>query len=128
MTPILNLLKNEEDQGLIRRNSFPRALILTPTRELVSQVLKVVKSLSHHVKLRSVGLVGGTKKKDERDKLASGVDVVVSTPGRFMMHKENGTSTHPTFFISHHLESQNNIFFLLLPQRRCIWGMSGSWS
>lgn len=86
--PILNQIKNEEqNEGLIRRKSFPRVLVLLPTRELVQQVLGVVKFWSHFVKIRAVGLLGGTKKGLEEDKLDSEVDVVISTPARFLAHR-----------------------------------------
>jgi len=43
--------------------------------------------MAHHVKIKSVGLLGGTNKKDERETMAANVDVLVSTPGRFMTHR-----------------------------------------
>ena len=65
----------------------PRLLILAPTRELVVQILSVVKQLCHGIKLRSVGLYGGMDYGTQRKKLQNQhVDVVVATPGRLLQH------------------------------------------
>jgi superfamily II DNA/RNA helicase len=49
----------------------------------------VVKSLSAHVKLRSAGITSGVKLKIQKESLASPVDIIVSTPGRFLQHFEH---------------------------------------
>jgi superfamily II DNA/RNA helicase len=53
----------------------------------------VVKSLSGHVKLRSAGITSGVKLKIQKESLASPVDILVSTPGRFLQHFEAGTTS-----------------------------------
>ncbi|KAL8824364.1 MAG: hypothetical protein Q9191_005102 [Dirinaria sp. TL-2023a] len=60
----------------------PRAIILVPTSELVTQVGTVVKSLSHKVKFRSALLSSAYTGRVIRNRLftPTGVDVVVSTP------------------------------------------------
>jgi superfamily II DNA/RNA helicase len=60
----------------------PRALIVTPTRELALQVEKVLVSLK--TGLRSTVLYGGVGYATQRLALKSGVDVVVGTPGRIL--------------------------------------------
>jgi ATP-dependent RNA helicase DeaD len=60
----------------------PRALIVTPTRELALQVEKVLASLRTH--LRSTVLYGGVGYATQRLALKGGVDVVVGTPGRIL--------------------------------------------
>lgn len=60
----------------------PRALVVTPTRELALQVEKVLVSLK--TGLRSVVLYGGVGYATQRLALKSGVDVVVGTPGRIL--------------------------------------------
>jgi len=68
---------------LIQPNgSGPRALVVTPTRELALQVEKVLVSLRS--RLRSTVLYGGVGYATQRLALKRGVDVVVGTPGRIL--------------------------------------------
>ena len=60
----------------------PRILILVPTRELVSQVVETMKSLTQYLSCRIVGVYGGTNINTQKIKLQDGADVVVATPGR----------------------------------------------
>jgi len=60
----------------------PRALIVTPTRELALQVEKVLVSM--RTQLRSTVLYGGVGYATQRLALKRGVDVVVGTPGRIL--------------------------------------------
>ncbi|HLZ95635.1 MAG TPA: DEAD/DEAH box helicase [Candidatus Dormibacteraeota bacterium] len=60
----------------------PRALVVTPTRELAVQVEKVLVSL--RTGLRSTVLYGGVGYATQRLALRAGVDVVVGTPGRIL--------------------------------------------
>jgi superfamily II DNA/RNA helicase len=69
-------------EQLPRRGAGPRALIVTPTRELALQVEKVLRSLA--TDLRSAVLYGGVGYATQRLALKSGVDVVVGTPGRIL--------------------------------------------
>ena len=69
-------------ERLQRGASWPRALVVTPTRELALQVEKVMRSL--HTDLRSAVLYGGVGYATQRLALRRGVDVVVGTPGRIM--------------------------------------------
>lgn len=60
----------------------PRAVILLPTAELVSQVGAVVKALSHTVKYRTAVISAAVSPTVIRNRLFSsgGVDIVISTP------------------------------------------------
>ncbi|MCJ1465643.1 RNA helicase [Pseudocyphellaria aurata] len=60
----------------------PRAIILVPTAELVAQVGKLAKSLSHTVKFRSALISAAYTGRVIRNRLfaTTGVDVVISTP------------------------------------------------
>ncbi|KAG8531485.1 RNA helicase [Bacidia gigantensis] len=60
----------------------PRAIILLPTSELVTQVGNVVKLLSHKIKFRSALISSAYTPKVIRNRLfsQSGIDVLVSTP------------------------------------------------
>ena len=60
----------------------PRAVILVPTSELVTQVGSVVKALSHKVKFRAALISSAYTGRVIRNRLfaPSGIDVVISTP------------------------------------------------
>jgi ATP-dependent RNA helicase RhlE len=73
------LMKVKYAQG-----NHPRALILAPTRELVMQIEEVVKGLGKYTDLRIVSLYGGIGPKTQIEHIEAGVDILISTPGRFM--------------------------------------------
>lgn len=60
----------------------PRAIILVPTSELVTQVGTLVKTLSHTIKFRSAMISSAYTGKVIRNRLfaPSGIDVLISTP------------------------------------------------
>lgn len=60
-----------------------RALILAPTKELVLQIESVCQQLATYTDLRIVVLYGGIGPKTQIENLSQGVDIIVSTPGRF---------------------------------------------
>jgi len=60
----------------------PRILILVPTRELVTQVVETLESLTEHITCRIVGVYGGTNMNTQKIWMQDGADVVVATPGR----------------------------------------------
>ena len=73
------LMKVKYAQG-----KHPRALILAPTRELVMQIEEVARQLGRYTDLRIVSLYGGLGPKTQIELIESGVDILISTPGRFM--------------------------------------------
>ena len=62
--------------------SNPRILILVPTRELVSQVVGTLQSLTEYITCRIIGVYGGTNMNTQKIMLQDGADIVVATPGR----------------------------------------------
>ena len=79
--PIVEILSRErEDRG--RR--APRALVLTPTRELALQVGESVKAYARRVSLRCTVVYGGVRIEPQIDRLKRGVDILVATPGRLL--------------------------------------------
>jgi ATP-dependent RNA helicase DDX54/DBP10 len=61
-----------------------RALILSPSRELAIQTLKVVKEFSRGTDLKCVLLVGGDSLEEQFGYMAANPDIVIATPGRFL--------------------------------------------
>ena len=61
-----------------------RALVLSPSRELALQTLKVVKEFGRGTDLRCVLLVGGDSLEEQFGSIESNPDVIVATPGRFL--------------------------------------------
>lgn len=66
------------------------ALILAPTRELVSQIAENIRNYSRFMRVSVVVVVGGVKPGAQVRALASGADIVVATPGRLLDHLTNG--------------------------------------
>jgi ATP-dependent RNA helicase DDX54/DBP10 len=61
-----------------------RALILSPSRELALQTLKVVKEFARGTDLKCVLLVGGDSLEEQFGFMAGNPDIVIATPGRFL--------------------------------------------
>jgi ATP-dependent RNA helicase RhlE len=62
----------------------PRALVLTPTRELAAQVADVADALLAPLGLDAARLTGGEPVRIQAKALAAGCDVIVATPGRLL--------------------------------------------
>ena len=63
-----------------------RVLVLSPTRELASQIAESFKTYGRHLNLKVVTIFGGVGMKPQINALAGGVDVIVATPGRLLDH------------------------------------------
>jgi ATP-dependent RNA helicase RhlE len=66
----------------------PRALILTPTRELAAQVQDSVRTYGRHLGAKSITVFGGVGMTPQIDALRRGVEIVVATPGRLLDHMQ----------------------------------------
>lgn len=62
----------------------PRALILVPTKELAVQIHSHASKLARFTDLRLAALYGGVGPKTQIEELKKGIDILISTPGRFM--------------------------------------------
>ncbi|KAI4763745.1 ATP-dependent RNA helicase dbp10 [Aureobasidium sp. EXF-3400] len=60
-----------------------RAVILSPSRELALQTLRVVKEMGKGTDLRTILLVGGDSLEEQFSSMASNPDIIIATPGRF---------------------------------------------
>jgi ATP-dependent RNA helicase RhlE len=79
--PLLQRLSDGTRQG-----RHPRALILTPTRELAAQVGESVATYGRFLALRHAVVFGGVGFNPQAERLRRGVDVLVATPGRLLDH------------------------------------------
>ncbi len=83
--PMLQLLSKGE------KGRLPRALVLTPTRELAAQVEESFKTYGRFLPLRSTVIYGGVGINPQIEALRRGVDILVATPGRLLDHAGQGT-------------------------------------
>jgi ATP-dependent RNA helicase RhlE len=79
--PILQRLVADTAHGTSRA---PRALVLTPTRELAAQVAESSRSYGKYLQLHTYQVFGGVSINPQISNLRSGVDVLVATPGRLL--------------------------------------------
>ncbi|MFT8394670.1 MAG: DEAD/DEAH box helicase [Propionibacterium sp.] len=84
--PILEhiVLSGDEGFGELPAPGKPQALVMTPTRELASQVGNDIATAAKVRGARVLTIYGGVSYDDQLDALAKGVDVVVGTPGRLL--------------------------------------------
>jgi ATP-dependent RNA helicase RhlE len=66
------------------RHRAPRALVLTPTRELAAQVAQSVRDYGKYLPLRVLQVFGGVGINPQITGLRSGCDILVATPGRLL--------------------------------------------
>lgn len=78
--------------GGTREPQRPRALILTPTRELAMQIVEALAPLGKTLGLRTLLVAGGMPYKKQLDQLAGGVDLLIATPGRLIDLIERGAA------------------------------------
>ena len=71
-----------EDAVKKRRPSRPRAIVLAPTRELVTQIAETLKMLADPMGVKVTTIFGGVPQRRQEVALEGGVDIVVAAPGR----------------------------------------------
>ena len=77
--PIVQTLSQTHGNG-----HHPRALVLTPTRELALQVGESIKAYARKVSLRCTVAFGGVRIEPQIERLQRGIDILVATPGRLL--------------------------------------------
>ena len=82
----LPVLQKILDKPKATQAEYPRALILTPTRELAEQLANAIKEYAQFTSLSVLAVYGGVKLSGQQKKLHAGVDVLVATPGRLLEH------------------------------------------
>jgi len=61
-----------------------KALILSPTRELASQIDEQIFAIGYHAGITSATVIGGSDFSQQAKALKAGVDIIVATPGRLI--------------------------------------------
>ena len=79
--PILQNLANSNNQV---RSNGARALILTPTRELASQIADNIKLYGKDLHLTHAVVFGGVSERPQIATMKRGVDILIATPGRLL--------------------------------------------
>ncbi len=85
--PILHLLSA---RPAAKTPSMPRALILTPTRELAVQIGVNFSAYGRYLPLRHVVIYGGVGQGNQVRGLAQGAEIVIATPGRLLDLAQQG--------------------------------------
>ncbi|NEZ66816.1 DEAD/DEAH box helicase [Leptolyngbyaceae cyanobacterium CCMR0082] len=87
----LPLLQRLSSNPPTKTQRAPRALILTPTRELAAQVHNSVNTYGKYLPIKSVVVFGGVGIVRQIKALKQGSDIVVATPGRLLDHVSQHT-------------------------------------
>ena len=105
-----------------------RALVLTPTRELASQIDECCRDYARYTPIRHCVIFGGVNQRPQVDALQKGVDLLVATPGRLLDLIGQGYVTLDTirFFVLDEADRMLDMGFIhdirrilpLLPERR----------
>lgn len=69
----------------------PRILILTPTRELATQISQAARDYSKHMRIMQAVLVGGMPYGNQLRSLSQRVDLLIATPGRLIDMLDRGS-------------------------------------
>lgn len=80
--PILQSLPEEQPHRI-------RALILSPTRELATQIFDNIKKYGRYLKLRACCVYGGAPVGPQLKAIKQGCDILIATPGRLLDYLSN---------------------------------------
>src|SRR5258708_1570427 len=78
--PILQRLVAKKTQG----HPNVRVLVLSPTRELASQIGESFQTYGKFTPIRQITIFGGVNQNPQIERLRRGADVLVATPGRLL--------------------------------------------
>jgi ATP-dependent RNA helicase RhlE len=99
------------------RHAIPgtcRVLILTPTRELASQILESFKTYGKHTRLSSFVVFGGVGIGKQVEAMRRGVDILVATPGRLvdLMERRAITVAKTEIFVLDEVDQMLDLGFI----------------
>ena len=84
MLPTIHHLITRKPMQPARRTA--RALVLTPTRELASQILENLNALAVHTPIGGAVIIGGVSMGPQAHAFRSGTEILIATPGRLLDH------------------------------------------
>ncbi|KAL4997105.1 Pre-mRNA-processing ATP-dependent RNA helicase prp5 [Aspergillus recurvatus] len=84
MAFLIPMFRHIKDQRPLENMEGPVGLIMTPTRELATQIHKDCKPFLKALNLRAVCAYGGAPIKDQIAELKRGAEIIVCTPGRMI--------------------------------------------
>ncbi|PTU22502.1 hypothetical protein P175DRAFT_0135750 [Aspergillus ochraceoroseus IBT 24754] len=84
MAFLIPMFRHIKDQRPLENMEGPVGLIMTPTRELATQIHKDCKPFLKALNLRAVCAYGGAPIKDQIADLKRGAEIIVCTPGRMI--------------------------------------------
>lgn len=80
----LPILQQLLDQPKSMGQRMARCLIMTPTRELAEQLAQTIGAYAQFMDFNITAVYGGGKVAGQANKLKSGVDILIATPGRLI--------------------------------------------
>lgn len=80
----LPILHNLTESNVSVKSGGVRTLILTPTRELASQIADNIELYGKDLNLRHVVIFGGVNERPQIAAMKRGVDILIATPGRLL--------------------------------------------
>ena len=87
MLPALQKLLKPSD----KQSKGPRILVLTPTRELATQITTAARNYGKFIpRVKTVSILGGMPYQPQERDLRHYVDILVATPGRLLDHTREG--------------------------------------
>ncbi|TAN00690.1 MAG: DEAD/DEAH box helicase [Rhodanobacteraceae bacterium] len=86
--PLLQKLGIDQAAHHNTQSRRPRVLILTPTRELASQVHDNVRAYGKHLRVHTAAVFGGVGMGGQMQTLRRGPALIVATPGRLIDHMD----------------------------------------
>lgn len=107
--PILQALSQSK-----ANSPHPKALILVPTRELASQIGQNIEALSSQLKIKHTVIFGGVSQNTQVQKLRSGVDIIIATPGRLvdLMNQKLLSLSNIEFFVLDEADNMLDMGFI----------------
>jgi ATP-dependent RNA helicase RhlE len=110
------------------RLPYVRGLILTPTRELASQIAERAETYGKYLEVRHAVIYGGVNQRRQEIALEAGPDLLVATPGRLLdlLHQKLVHLDHVTHFVLDEADRMLDMGFVhdvrrivaLLPKKR----------
>lgn len=89
--PIVSGITRSGERGVsVERTVYPLALVLSPTRELTTQIYNECRKFAFRTGARPVVIYGGAAPKDQLKEINRGVELLIATPGRLMDFLDRG--------------------------------------